>query len=66
MNIKRLQRYCMQPWENKGLARGTTLLGSATTIVYVDERNKTIISIRMMITLMEVLASIFASYKRHE
>ena len=50
----------------KGLARRTTLLGSATTVVYVAERNKKIISIRMMITLMEVLASIFASYKRHE
>ena len=43
------------------LARRTTLLGSATTIVYVDERKKKIISIGIMIILMEVLASMFAA-----
>ena len=46
------------------LARGTTLLDSATTIVYVDDRNKKTISIGIMIILMEVLAPIFARYKR--
>lgn len=43
------------------LARRTTLLGSATTIVYVDERKKKIISIGIMIILMEVFASMLAA-----